>query len=112
MITYQENNEKLRSENQELASKLSKFLEQYELKEQHNTKMLQTKQLEFQLAEAKLKQSQCILEEFSSKFKHEKEQTDKQIDDQRTRLKMHEQIEEKLKEQVCYFISEFLSDWQ
>ncbi|KAL3320957.1 hypothetical protein Ciccas_000372 [Cichlidogyrus casuarinus] len=61
--TYQESNENLRKENSELAEKLHKFISQYEANEQHTAKILQAKDLEVKLAQAKLEQRSALAEQ-------------------------------------------------
>ncbi|XP_060065439.1 beta-taxilin-like [Ylistrum balloti] len=73
MTDHHERNQKLREENQELAAKLKKFIEQYELREKQVEKVMQHRELEQKLADAKLAQSNAILKEEQERNKKEKE---------------------------------------
>ncbi|XP_070189864.1 alpha-taxilin-like isoform X2 [Littorina saxatilis] len=73
MTDNHEKNVKLREENQDLAGKLKKFLEQYELREQQIEKMAKHRDLENQLADAKLSQAAAILKEEQERNLKEKE---------------------------------------
>ncbi|XP_033740024.1 alpha-taxilin-like isoform X6 [Pecten maximus] len=73
MTDHHERNQKLREENQELAGKLKKFIEQYELREKQVEKVMQHRELEQKLADAKLAQSNAILKEEQERNKKEKE---------------------------------------
>ncbi|KAK3098845.1 hypothetical protein FSP39_023637 [Pinctada imbricata] len=73
MTEHHERNIKLREENQELASKLKKFIEQYEVREKQVEKIMQHRELEQKLADAKLQQASSILTEEQERNKKEKE---------------------------------------
>ena len=73
MTENHEKNVKLREENHDLAGKLKKFLEQHELREQQMEKLVKHRDLENQLAEAKLQQAAAILKEEQEKHLKEKE---------------------------------------
>ncbi|XP_021359421.1 alpha-taxilin-like isoform X3 [Mizuhopecten yessoensis] len=73
MTDHHERNQKLREENQELAGKLKKFIEQYEMREKQVEKVMQHRELEQKLADAKLAQSNAILKEEQERNKKEKE---------------------------------------
>ena len=73
MTDNHEKNVKLREENQDLAGKLKKFLEQYELREQQLEKLVKHRELEQQLYEAKLQQAAAVLKEEQERNNREKE---------------------------------------
>ena len=73
MTDNHEKNVKLREENQDLAGKLKKFLEQYELREQQLEKLVKHSELERQLSEAKLQQAAAVLKEEQERNNREKE---------------------------------------
>ncbi|XP_052089960.1 alpha-taxilin-like isoform X3 [Mytilus californianus] len=73
MQDHHERNTKLREENTELASKLKKFIEQYETREKQVEKVMQHRELEQKLADARLAQSNAILKEEQERSKKEKE---------------------------------------
>ncbi|XP_063402546.1 alpha-taxilin-like isoform X3 [Mytilus trossulus] len=73
MQDHHERNTKLREENTELASKLKKFIEQYETREKQVEKVMQHRELEQKLADARLAQSNAILKEEQERSKREKE---------------------------------------
>ena len=73
MQDHHERNTKLREENQELAGKLKKFIEQYETREKQVEKVMQHRELEQKLADARLAQSNAILKEEQERSKKEKE---------------------------------------
>ena len=73
MTDNHEKNVKLREENQDMAGKLKKFLEQYELREQQLEKLVKHRELEQQLYEAKLQQAAAVLKEEQERNGREKE---------------------------------------
>ncbi|XP_076445126.1 beta-taxilin-like isoform X2 [Babylonia areolata] len=73
MTENHEKNVKLREENHDLASKLKKFLEQQELREQQLDKLTKHRELESQLAETKLAHAAAIMKEQEEKHHKEKE---------------------------------------
>ncbi|KAL5010601.1 hypothetical protein ScPMuIL_012906 [Solemya velum] len=68
-----ERNVKLREENAELAGKLKNFIEQYEHREKQVEKVMQHRELEQQLADAKLAQATAISKEMDEKHRQETE---------------------------------------
>ncbi|XP_052811894.1 alpha-taxilin-like isoform X3 [Mya arenaria] len=68
-----ERNKQLREENFELANKLKKFIEQSEAREQQVSKVIQHRELEQKLADAKLEQASAILMEEQGRSQKEKE---------------------------------------
>ncbi|XP_045195733.2 alpha-taxilin-like isoform X3 [Mercenaria mercenaria] len=68
-----ERNKQLREENFELANKLKKFIEQYEAREKQVEKVIQHRELEQKLADAKLEQASAILMEEKGRSQKEKE---------------------------------------
>ncbi|XP_029592121.1 alpha-taxilin isoform X3 [Salmo trutta] len=72
MEQHNERNASLRLENSELAEKLKKLIQQYELREEHIDKVFRHKELQQQLVDAKLHQAQELLLE--SEDRHLKQQ--------------------------------------
>lgn len=68
-----ERNKQLREENYDLANKLKKFIEQYEVREKQVEKVIQHRELEQKLADAKLEQASAILMEEQGRNQKEKE---------------------------------------
>nr|KAG5708926.1 hypothetical protein BaRGS_009335 [Batillaria attramentaria] len=73
MTDNHEKNVKLREENADLAGKLKKFIEQYEVREQQLEKLMKHRELEQQLADAKLQKAAAILKEEQERNLKEKE---------------------------------------
>ncbi|KAE8624425.1 hypothetical protein XENTR_v10005941 [Xenopus tropicalis] len=73
MEQHNERNAKLRQENVELADRLKKLIEQYELREEHIDKVFKHKDLQQQLVDAKLQQAQEMLKEVEERHQREKE---------------------------------------
>ncbi|XP_022292525.2 uncharacterized protein LOC111103499 isoform X2 [Crassostrea virginica] len=71
MTDHHDRNLKLREENQELAGKLKKFIEQYEVREKQVEKVMQHRELEQKLADAKLEQASAYLAEEQEKSRKE-----------------------------------------
>ncbi|NXU93765.1 TXLNA protein, partial [Xiphorhynchus elegans] len=73
MEQHNERNSKLRQENMELAERLKKLIEQYELREEHIDKVFKHKELQQQLVDAKLQQAQEMLKEAEERHQREKD---------------------------------------
>ncbi|MGH0183754.1 UNVERIFIED_CONTAM: hypothetical protein FKN15_012727 [Acipenser sinensis] len=73
MEQHNKHNGKLRQENVELAEKLKKLIEQYELREEHIDKVFKHKDLQQQLVDAKLQQAQELLKESEDRHQREKD---------------------------------------
>uniref|UniRef100_A0AAZ3RRE6 Taxilin alpha n=1 Tax=Oncorhynchus tshawytscha TaxID=74940 RepID=A0AAZ3RRE6_ONCTS len=73
MEQHDERNASLRLENSELAEKLKKLIQQYELREEHIDKVFKHKELQQQLVDAKLHQSQGLLIESEDRHHREKD---------------------------------------
>ncbi|KAL7980615.1 hypothetical protein Chor_001769 [Crotalus horridus] len=73
MEQHNERNSKLRQENMELAERLKKLIEQYELREEHIDKVFKHKDLQQQLVDAKLQQAQEMLKEAEERHQREKD---------------------------------------
>ncbi|XP_048769330.2 alpha-taxilin-like isoform X2 [Ostrea edulis] len=71
MTDHHDRNLKLREENQELAGKLKKFIEQYEVREKQVEKVMQHRELEQKLADAKLEQANAYLAEEQERSRKE-----------------------------------------
>ncbi|OON16130.1 hypothetical protein X801_08060, partial [Opisthorchis viverrini] len=96
---YQTRNSELRKENQELADKLSQFIKQHEKREEHVEKLLQARDLEVKLAEAKLNKMQCLLEQERVKFQQKVINMEQESKLMKERMDMHLELEQKLKDQ-------------
>ncbi|XP_052237889.1 gamma-taxilin-like isoform X2 [Dreissena polymorpha] len=68
-----ERNKQLREENADLAGKLKKFIEQSEARELQVAKVIQHRELEQKLADAKLEQATAILQEEQGRSQKERE---------------------------------------
>uniref|UniRef100_A0AAZ3SPS9 Taxilin alpha n=1 Tax=Oncorhynchus tshawytscha TaxID=74940 RepID=A0AAZ3SPS9_ONCTS len=73
MEQHNERNASLRLENSELAEKLKKLIQQYELREEHIDKVFKHKDLQQQLVDAKLQQAQELLLESEDRHHREKD---------------------------------------
>ncbi|XP_045078059.1 alpha-taxilin isoform X2 [Coregonus clupeaformis] len=73
MEQHNERNASLRQENSELAEKLKKLIQQYELREEHIDKVFKHKDLQQQLVDAKLHQAQGLLIEAEDRHHREKD---------------------------------------
>lgn len=60
-------NQQLKNENNDLAARLKGLVEQYEVREEHVEKVFKHKQLELQLAEAKMAQQHLQFDEDKKK---------------------------------------------
>jgi len=63
MTENHKQNQQLKQDNMDLATKMKGLVEQYEVREQHIEKVLKAKQLELQLCEAKVQQQSLIVQE-------------------------------------------------
>ncbi|KTG38109.1 hypothetical protein cypCar_00004197, partial [Cyprinus carpio] len=73
MEQHNSHNSKLRQENMELAEKLQKLIEQYELREEHIDKVFKHKELQQQLLDAKLQRTAELMREVEEKQQRERE---------------------------------------
>ncbi|KER32265.1 hypothetical protein T265_12831 [Opisthorchis viverrini] len=104
---YQTRNSELRKENQELADKLSQFIKQHEKREEHVEKLLQARDLEVKLAEAKLNKMQCLLEQERVKFQQKVINMEQESKLMKERMDMHLELEQKLKDQIEFYKTKY-----
>ncbi|XP_063954705.1 alpha-taxilin-like [Lytechinus pictus] len=100
-------NIKLKEENIELASKLKNLVEQYERREEHIEKLFKHKDLESQLYDAKLQQSNLALAEEKERNKREIELLLTESVDSKRRLEMYTKQEAQLKAQLAVYTEKF-----
>ncbi|XP_076157972.1 alpha-taxilin-like [Alosa pseudoharengus] len=107
MEQHNENNATLRKENMELAEKLKKLIEQYELREEHIDKVFKHKDLQQQLVDAKLRQAQELLNDSEDRHKKEKEFLLKEAMESQRMYELMKQQEEHLREQLSLYTEKF-----
>lgn len=107
MEQHNENNATLRKENMELADKLKKLIEQYELREEHIDKVFKHKDLQQQLVDAKLRQAQELLNDSEDQHKKEKEFLLKEAMESQRMYELMKQQEEHLREQLSLYTEKF-----
>ncbi|XP_057244075.1 alpha-taxilin-like [Malurus melanocephalus] len=100
MEQHNERNSKLRQENMELAERLKKLIEQYELREEHIDKVFKHKELQQQLVDAKLQQAQEMLKEAEERHQREKDFLLKEAVESQRMCELMKQQETHLKQQV------------
>uniref|UniRef100_A0A452RGY3 Taxilin alpha n=1 Tax=Ursus americanus TaxID=9643 RepID=A0A452RGY3_URSAM len=100
MEQHNERNSKLRQENMELAERLKKLIEQYELREEHIDKVFKHKDLQQQLVDAKLQQAQELLKEAEERHQREKDFLLKEAVESQRMCELMKQQETHLKQQV------------
>ncbi|XP_006003293.1 alpha-taxilin isoform X2 [Latimeria chalumnae] len=102
-----ERNSKLRQENSELAEKLKKLIEQYELREEHIDKVFKHKDLQQQLVDTKLQQVQELLKEAEEKHQREKDFLLKETVESQRMCELMKQQEIHLKQQLSLYTEKF-----
>ncbi|XP_055512655.1 alpha-taxilin-like [Leucoraja erinacea] len=107
MEQHNERNSKLRQENMELAEKLKKLIEQYELREEHIDKVFKHKDLQQQLIDAKLQQAQELLKEAEEKHQKEKDYLLKETVESQRMCELMKQQEVHLKQQLALYTGKF-----
>lgn len=100
-------NTKLREENLDLANKLKGLIEQYEQREQHIEKVLKHKDLEGQLAEARLQQVNLQLKEEHEKNIVEKQTMIAETCEARKKVAIMEEQEKQLRNQVALYAEKY-----
>ncbi|XP_032732944.1 alpha-taxilin isoform X2 [Lontra canadensis] len=100
MEQHNERNSKLRQENMELAERLKKLIEQYELREEHIDKVFKHKDLQQQLVDAKLQQAQEMLKEAEERHQREKDFLLKEAVESQRMCELMKQQETHLKQQM------------
>ncbi|CAH8862188.1 unnamed protein product [Trichobilharzia szidati] len=109
LCEYQMKNLELRRENQELAEKLGEFIKQHEKREENVDKLMQKRDLEIKLSEAKLNKAQCVLDQEKAKNQQKILQLEEEIKSLKNRLDVQVKIEEKLKEQIVFYKEKYQS---
>nr|XP_028595013.1 alpha-taxilin-like isoform X1 [Podarcis muralis]XP_028595014.1 alpha-taxilin-like isoform X1 [Podarcis muralis]XP_028595015.1 alpha-taxilin-like isoform X1 [Podarcis muralis] len=107
MEQHNERNSKLRQENMELAERLKKLIEQYELREEHIDKVFKHKDLQQQLVDAKLQQAQEMLKEAEDRHQREKDFLLKEAVESQRMCELMKQQETHLKEQLALYTAKF-----
>nr|XP_048290242.1 alpha-taxilin [Myodes glareolus] len=107
MEQHNERNSKLRQENMELAERLKKLIEQYELREEHIDKVFKHKDLQQQLVDAKLQQAQEMLKEAEDRHQREKEFLLKEAVESQRMCELMKQQETHLKQQLALYTEKF-----
>ncbi|XP_067316702.1 alpha-taxilin [Anolis sagrei] len=107
MEQHNERNSKLRQENMELAERLKKLIEQYELREEHIDKVFKHKDLQQQLVDAKLHQAQEMLKEAEERHQREKDFLLKEAVESQRMCELMKQQETHLKQQLALYTEKF-----
>ncbi|XP_062866168.1 alpha-taxilin isoform X2 [Trichomycterus rosablanca] len=107
MEQHNERNGNLRQENVELAEKLKKLIEQYELREEHIDKVFKHKDLQQQLVDAKLHQAQALLKDSEDRHQKEKEFLLKEAVEAQRMYELMKQQEVHLKQQLSLYTEKF-----
>ncbi|XP_058534225.1 alpha-taxilin isoform X2 [Ochotona princeps] len=107
MEQHNERNSKLRQENMELAERLKKLIEQYELREEHIDKVFKHKDLQQQLVDAKLQQAQEMLKEAEERHQREKDFLLKEAMESQRMCELMKQQETHLKQQLALYTEKF-----
>ncbi|XP_070410723.1 gamma-taxilin isoform X2 [Nothobranchius furzeri] len=107
MEQHSSHNSKLRQENMELAEKLKKLIEQYELREEHIDNVFKHKELQQQLMDAKLQRITEMMKEVEEKQQREREFLLKDATDSRHKCEMMKEQEVQLKQQLSLYMYKF-----
>ncbi|XP_038827577.1 alpha-taxilin-like [Salvelinus namaycush] len=107
MEQHNERNASLRLENSELAEKLKKLIQQYELREEHIDKVFKHKELQQQLVDAKLHQAQGLLVESEDRHHREKDFLLKEAAESQRMCELMKQQEVHLKQQLSLYTEKF-----
>ncbi|TRY66661.1 hypothetical protein DNTS_007996 [Danionella cerebrum] len=107
MEQHNERNANLRQENMDLADKLKKLIEQYELREEHIDKVFKQKDLQQQLVDAKLHQAQALLKDSEDRHQKEKEFLLKEAAESQRMYELMKQQEVHLKQQLSLYTEKF-----
>uniref|UniRef100_A0AAQ5WY12 Taxilin gamma n=1 Tax=Amphiprion ocellaris TaxID=80972 RepID=A0AAQ5WY12_AMPOC len=100
MEQHSSHNTKLRQENMELAEKLKKLIEQYELREEHIDKVFKHKELQQQLMDAKLQRITEMMKEVEEKQQRERDFLLKDATESRRKCELMREQETQLKQQM------------
>ncbi|XP_008308896.1 gamma-taxilin [Cynoglossus semilaevis] len=107
MEQHSSHNTKLRQENMELAEKLKKLIEQYELREEHIDKVFKHKELQQQLMDAKLQRITEMMREVEDKQQRERDFLLKDATDSRQKCELMKEQETQLKQQLSLYMDKF-----
>ncbi|XP_030627821.1 gamma-taxilin [Chanos chanos] len=107
MEQHNAHNTKLRQENMELAEKLKKLIEQYELREEHIDKVFKHKELQQQLVDAKLQRTAELMREVEEKQQRERDFLLKDATESRHKCELMKEQELQLKQQLTLYMDKF-----
>lgn len=107
MEQHSSHNSKLRQENMELAEKLKKLIEQYELREEHIDKVFKHKELQQQLMDAKLQRITEMMKEVEEKQQRERDFLLKDATESRHKCELMKEQETQLKQQLSMYMDKF-----
>lgn len=107
MEQHSSHNTKLRQENMELAEKLKKLIEQYELREEHIDKVFKHKELQQQLMDAKLQRITEMMKEVEEKQQRERDFLLKDATESRRKCELMKDQETQLKQQLSLYMDKF-----
>lgn len=107
MEQHSSHTSKLRQENWELAEKLKKLIEQYELREEHMDKVFKHKELQQQLMDAKLQRLTEMMREVEEKQQREREFLLKDATESRHKCELMREQETQLKQQLSLYMDKF-----
>uniref|UniRef100_UPI0037E85EBB gamma-taxilin n=1 Tax=Semicossyphus pulcher TaxID=241346 RepID=UPI0037E85EBB len=107
MEQHSSHNTKLRQENMELAEKLKKLIEQYELREEHIDKVFKHKELQQQLMDAKLQRITEMMKELEEKQQRERDFLLKDATESRHKCELMKEQETQLKQQLSLYMDKF-----
>ncbi|XP_049575121.1 gamma-taxilin isoform X1 [Syngnathus scovelli] len=107
MEQHSSHNIKLKQENMDLAEKLKKLIEQYELREEHIDKVLKHKDLQQQLMDAKMQKITEMMKEVEEKQQQERNVLVKDATESRRKCEMMKEQEVQLKQQLSLYMNKF-----
>ncbi|KAM6950647.1 gamma-taxilin [Lycodopsis pacificus] len=107
MEQHSSHNTKLRQENMDLAEKLKKLIEQYELREEHIDKVFKHKELQQQLMDAKLQRITEMMREVEEKQQRERDFLLKDATESRRKCELMKEQETQLKQQLSLYMDKF-----
>ncbi|XP_047435896.1 gamma-taxilin isoform X2 [Mugil cephalus] len=107
MEQHSSHNTKLRQENMELADKLKKLIEQYELREEHIDKVFKHRELQQQLMDAKLQRITEMMKELEEKQQRERDFLLKDATESRRKCELMKDQETQLKQQLSLYMDKF-----
>uniref|UniRef100_A0A8C2WCM1 Taxilin gamma n=1 Tax=Cyclopterus lumpus TaxID=8103 RepID=A0A8C2WCM1_CYCLU len=107
MEQHSSHNTKLRQENMELAEKLKKLIEQYELREEHIDKVFKHKELQQQLMDAKLQRITEMMREVEEKQQRERDFLLNDATESRRKCELMKEQETQLKQQLSLYMDKF-----